>query len=65
MRYYIDLPRKKLVDSEGELSSIHLDDAVDFHELCNHLNAKEIEKLEYKKKYNNLRFKVRKLSESI
>lgn len=65
MRYYIDLSSSRLIDSEGELSDIHLDDAVDFDELCNHLNAKEIEKLEYKKKYNNLRFKVRKLSESI
>lgn len=65
MRYYIDLSSNRLIDSEGELSDIHLDDTVDFDELCNHLNAKEIEKLEYKKKYNNLRFKVRKLSESI
>lgn len=65
MRYYIDLKTNRLIDGEGELSDIHLDDAVDFNELCNHLNAKEIEKLEYKRKYNNLRFKVRKLSESI
>ena len=61
MRYYIDLKTNRLIDREGELSDIHLDDAVDFNKLCNHLNAKEIEKLEY----NNLRFKVRKLSENI
>lgn len=65
MRYYIDLKTNILIDREGELSDIHLDDKVDFYELCNHLNTKEIEKLEYKKKYNNLRFKVRKLSENI
>ena len=45
MRYYIDLKTNRLIDREGELSGIHLDDAVDFNELCNHLNAKEIEKL--------------------
>ena len=64
-RYYIDFEKNKLIDREKELSSISLDDKVDFHELCKYLNAKEMEKLQYKKQYNNLRFKIKKLSESI
>lgn len=65
MRYYIDLETQRLIDKEGELSDIHFDDSIDFHELCSHLNAKETEKIEYKRKYNNLKFRVKKLTESI
>ena len=36
MRYHIDLKTNRLIDREGELSDIHLDDKVDFYELCKH-----------------------------
>lgn len=65
MRYYLDMDGEQLVDSKGELSSIDFRDKVDFYELCEHLNQKEIETLEYKKELNNLKHKIKKLSESI
>ena len=65
MRYYIDLEQMILIDNEGELADINLDDKVDFYQLCEYLNAKELETLQYKKKYNNLKFKIKKIAETI
>ena len=61
MRYYIDLSSNRLIDFEGELSDIHLDDKVDFDELCEHLNKQEIDKLKYKMDLKNLKHQIKKL----
>lgn len=61
MRYYLDMDREKLVDSEGELSSIDFCDKVDFCELCEHLNKQEIDKLKYKMDLKNLKHQIKKL----
>ena len=63
MRYYIDLPTNRLIDSEGELSDIHLDGKVDFSELCEHLNRQEIDKLKYKMQLKNFKYQIKKLIE--
>ena len=48
-RFYISNEYDKIVDSDGELASIHFQDKVDFDELCIFLNKQEMEKLEYKR----------------
>ena len=63
MRYYIDLSSSRLIDSAGELSDIHLDDKVDFYELCEHLNQQEIDKLKYKMQLKNFKYQIKKLIE--
>ena len=63
MRYYIDLPSNRLIDSEGELSDIHLDDKVDFYELGEHLNRQEVDKLKYKMQLKNFKYQIKKLIE--
>ena len=63
MRYYIDLKTNRLIDRKGELSDIHLDDKVDFYELCEHLNQQEVDKLKYKMQLKNFKYQVKKLIE--
>lgn len=63
MRYYIDLKTNRLIDREGELSDIHLDDKVDFYELCKHLNRQEVDKLKYKMQLKNFKYQIKKLIE--
>ena len=68
MRYYIDRDGAfpTLIDREGELEEIVFNEQwMDFYALCDYLNAQEMEKLKYKKKYNNLKFRIKKIAETI
>ena len=63
MRFINDIEKEKLVDIEGELSTIDYNDKVDFYELWEFLNKQEKEKLQYKMELMNLKHKIRKLIE--
>ena len=69
MRYYItknEYNNPILIDKEGELEDIELNYKwFDCDKLCDHLNKQEQEKLEQRRKYNNLKFKIKKIAETI
>ena len=64
-RFYISNEYDKIVDSDGELASIHFQDKVDFDELCIFLNKQEMEKLEYKRRLNSLKHQIKKVLENV
>lgn len=64
-RFYISNKYDKIVDSDGELASIHFQDKVDFDELCVFLNKQEMEKLEYKRRLNSLKHQIKRVLENV
>lgn len=64
-RFYISNEYDKIVDSDGELASIHFQDKVDFDELCIFLNKQEMEKLEYKRRLNTLKHQIKGVLENV
>ena len=64
-RFYISNEYDKIVDSDGELASIHFQDKVDFDELCVFLNKQEMEKLEYKRRLNSLKHQIKRVLENV
>ena len=64
-RFYISNEYDKIVDSDGELASIHFQDKVDFDELCIFLNKQEMEKLEYKRRLNSLKHQIKRVLENV
>ena len=64
-RFYISNEYDKIVDSDGELASIHFQDKVDFDELCIFSNKQEMEKLEYKRRLNTLKHQIKGVLENV
>ncbi len=62
-RFYRDFNLDCLIDEKGELSDISFSDKVDFAELEEFMNKQEMEKLQYKRDLNTLKYKIRKLVE--
>lgn len=67
MRYYVQDfgPTTKIVkDHKGELPEQEFDNTEDANALCDFLNTQHIEKLNANKKYNNLKYRIKKVMEA-